>query len=354
MYAVIKTGGKQQKVTAGDVIEVEKLVHEGQTITFHPILVVDDDGAHARGRRGREGHGDGRRPWARRRARRSRSSSTGPSPATPKRGGHRQLLTLLEITDVQARRAAPRPRPRSARPRPGEAGARGAPEAVAAEAPSRLAPAFATLDDLWHTRRAAARPATAAIPTAKRLGVKAFGGRDRHARAPSSCVSAAPASTRARAWAKGSDDTLFALRDGRISLPRVSRTQDRHGRRGRRSPIQAEPSLADPRVHLVGPPLDQVLLADPGGLQVLGVRALRLALAGAPDHRERAGGPGHDPLVGVSARGGMQRRRLREVEGGALTIAVQVPLHQSTGEPRRRFARRIDVNERRAGVPSPR
>ena len=29
MYAVIKTGGKQHKVQAGDVIEVEKLVADG-------------------------------------------------------------------------------------------------------------------------------------------------------------------------------------------------------------------------------------------------------------------------------------------------------------------------------------
>ena len=36
MYAVIKTGGKQQKVKAGDVIEVEKIVHDGETLTFHP------------------------------------------------------------------------------------------------------------------------------------------------------------------------------------------------------------------------------------------------------------------------------------------------------------------------------
>src|SRR2546426_1764542 len=44
MYAVIKTGGKQQKVSAGDVIEIEKNVDEGENVTFHPILVVDDDG----------------------------------------------------------------------------------------------------------------------------------------------------------------------------------------------------------------------------------------------------------------------------------------------------------------------
>ena len=54
MYAVIKTGGKQHKVQAGDVIEVEKIVHEGETMTFQPLLVVDDDGKTHVGR-GREG-----------------------------------------------------------------------------------------------------------------------------------------------------------------------------------------------------------------------------------------------------------------------------------------------------------
>ena len=44
MYAVIKTGGKQHKVQAGDVIEVEKLVGPDETLTFTPLLVVDDAG----------------------------------------------------------------------------------------------------------------------------------------------------------------------------------------------------------------------------------------------------------------------------------------------------------------------
>lgn len=45
MYAVIKAGGKQHKVKAGDVIEIElvKGVDE-DSVTFTPILVVDDDG----------------------------------------------------------------------------------------------------------------------------------------------------------------------------------------------------------------------------------------------------------------------------------------------------------------------
>jgi len=44
MYAVIKTGGKQHKVQAGDVIEVEKLLGPDETLTFTPLLVVDDAG----------------------------------------------------------------------------------------------------------------------------------------------------------------------------------------------------------------------------------------------------------------------------------------------------------------------
>ena len=44
MYAVIKTGGKQHRVKPGDVIEVEYMHGLGDTVTFHPLLVVDDDG----------------------------------------------------------------------------------------------------------------------------------------------------------------------------------------------------------------------------------------------------------------------------------------------------------------------
>ena len=42
MYAVIKTGGKQHKVQAGDVIEVEKLVGApGDAVSLSAVLVVD-------------------------------------------------------------------------------------------------------------------------------------------------------------------------------------------------------------------------------------------------------------------------------------------------------------------------
>ena len=44
MYAVIKTGGKQEKVEAGQVLHVEKLGKAvGDEVSLTPILVVDGD-----------------------------------------------------------------------------------------------------------------------------------------------------------------------------------------------------------------------------------------------------------------------------------------------------------------------
>jgi large subunit ribosomal protein L21 len=42
-FAVIQTGGKQYKVSEGDVISVEKLPEEeGKTVTFSDVLLADD------------------------------------------------------------------------------------------------------------------------------------------------------------------------------------------------------------------------------------------------------------------------------------------------------------------------
>jgi large subunit ribosomal protein L21 len=41
MYAIIKTGGKQYRVSEGDVVFIEKLdVEEGAAITFEEIIAV--------------------------------------------------------------------------------------------------------------------------------------------------------------------------------------------------------------------------------------------------------------------------------------------------------------------------
>ena len=44
MYAIIVTGGKQYKVSEGDVIKVEKLdVEPGDTVTFDQVVAVSDN-----------------------------------------------------------------------------------------------------------------------------------------------------------------------------------------------------------------------------------------------------------------------------------------------------------------------
>lgn len=45
MYAIIATGGKQYKVSEGDVIRVEKLNAEaGAKVTFDQVICVSDNG----------------------------------------------------------------------------------------------------------------------------------------------------------------------------------------------------------------------------------------------------------------------------------------------------------------------
>ena len=44
MYAIIATGGKQYKVSEGDIVKVEKLdVEDGSTVTFDQVLAVSDN-----------------------------------------------------------------------------------------------------------------------------------------------------------------------------------------------------------------------------------------------------------------------------------------------------------------------
>jgi large subunit ribosomal protein L21 len=100
MYAVIKTGGKQHKVKAGDVIEVEYLHGVEDAITFKPVLVVDDDGkthvgkdldkAVVTAKAAGEQKGDKVKIF-------KYKNKTGYA----RRAGHRQLMTLLEISDVK-------------------------------------------------------------------------------------------------------------------------------------------------------------------------------------------------------------------------------------------------------------
>ncbi|GEL12718.1 rplU protein [Lapidilactobacillus concavus DSM 17758] len=45
MYAIIKTGGKQYKVAAGEAVYVEKLdVEAGEKVTFDEVILVGGEG----------------------------------------------------------------------------------------------------------------------------------------------------------------------------------------------------------------------------------------------------------------------------------------------------------------------
>ncbi|MBR3397775.1 MAG: 50S ribosomal protein L21 [Lachnospiraceae bacterium] len=46
MYAIIATGGKQYKVSEGDIITIEKLAGEpGDTVVFDQVLAISDEGS---------------------------------------------------------------------------------------------------------------------------------------------------------------------------------------------------------------------------------------------------------------------------------------------------------------------
>ena len=99
MYAVIKTGGKQHRVKPGDVIEVEYMHGLGDTVTFHPLLLVDDDGKTHFGKQA-EGAVVTARPVGEQKGDKVRVMKYKNKTGYSRRQGHRQLMTLLEISDV--------------------------------------------------------------------------------------------------------------------------------------------------------------------------------------------------------------------------------------------------------------
>jgi large subunit ribosomal protein L21 len=100
MYAVIKVGGKQERVRPGDVIEVEFMkVDPGSSVEFEPIVVFDDDGkAHvgkdlSRAKVVARLLGDKKGEKVKVFKYRSKSGYR-------RNQGHRQMLTLLEVEEV--------------------------------------------------------------------------------------------------------------------------------------------------------------------------------------------------------------------------------------------------------------
>ena len=112
MFAVIKTGGKQYRVAAEDVITIEKLPAEaGATVTFEDVLMVGDGdkatigtplvaGASVAGEVVEQTRGDKIRIFKKKRRKHYQRTA-----------GHRQHLTVVKITDILndgAKKAAPK------------------------------------------------------------------------------------------------------------------------------------------------------------------------------------------------------------------------------------------------------
>ena len=98
MFAVLKTGGKQYRVQAGDVLRVEKLAADaGEKVQFNEILMVGTtvgtpmvDGAAVQAEVVDQIKGDKVIHFVRRRRKHSSKRTK----------GHRQQLTLLKVTDI--------------------------------------------------------------------------------------------------------------------------------------------------------------------------------------------------------------------------------------------------------------
>jgi large subunit ribosomal protein L21 len=99
MYAVIKTGGKQHKVKAGDVLEVELLGSEEEQVTFQPLLVVDDDGKSHVGKEIAKATVTAKL-LGEQKGDKVKVFRYKPKTGYAKRQGHRQTMTLIEIQEI--------------------------------------------------------------------------------------------------------------------------------------------------------------------------------------------------------------------------------------------------------------
>jgi large subunit ribosomal protein L21 len=123
MYAIVKTGGKQYRVTEGQTLLVERLpVADGDTVELRPLLFVDGsdvvDGDEL------SGITVSARVVAHERGPKLRIVKFKPKRGYRRRTGHRQELTRIEVTSVgrgSSKRSSSRARrPAAAKPQKGD------------------------------------------------------------------------------------------------------------------------------------------------------------------------------------------------------------------------------------------
>jgi large subunit ribosomal protein L21 len=100
MYAVIKTGGKQEKVAQGQRVDVELLDgDEGAEVTFTPVMLVDGDTVVAKAA-DLAGASVSARIVGLTKGPKIRGFTYKNKSRSRRRWGHRQKYTTIEITGI--------------------------------------------------------------------------------------------------------------------------------------------------------------------------------------------------------------------------------------------------------------
>ena len=199
MFAVIKTGGKQYRVTPGDIIVVEKLTaDEGSAVTFDSVLMLGQDGkapavgtpmiadATVTGEVVEQGRGDKITVFKKKRRQGYRRTK-----------GHRQLQTVLKITGINGQgskggsQAAKKPAAKPAAKKAAKPAGKEAPKAAEAEAEAKPA-----------AKKAQAKPAAKKPAAAKSTAAKKPAAKSTAAKKPAAKAAAAKSSTAKKPAAK--------------------------------------------------------------------------------------------------------------------------------------------------------
>lgn len=103
MFAVIKTGGKQYKVAADDVFEIEKIEAEaGETVTFDEVLMVGGEAGVTVGTPRVAGASVTAEVVEQTRGPKVISFKKRRRQNSKRKRGHRQELTVVKITGITA------------------------------------------------------------------------------------------------------------------------------------------------------------------------------------------------------------------------------------------------------------
>ena len=101
-FAIIKTGGKQYKISEGDTLTVEKLAHDSDSVSFEEVLLISEGekttigkptvkGAKVQAKVLEDGKGEKKLVFRYKAKVRRR-----------KKKGHRQPFTKIQITKITA------------------------------------------------------------------------------------------------------------------------------------------------------------------------------------------------------------------------------------------------------------